>query len=112
MRWALLALLATPAAAERFDCRMATGQHVIFEIDPSMFVNEFNANEPIARTITTVRIDGDEITSEPFRLGPLRGFSFDDVAGGTTMCVVTPDGVAVMTNRRADTRIDGICETE
>ncbi len=112
MRWALLAVLSTPVAAERFDCAMADGQRVTFDINPALFVNELNADEPIRRMTTTVMIDGAQTSGEPFRIGDLRGFSYEALMGGTTVFVVNADGSAVMTNRRADLRIEGTCRTE
>ena len=91
---------------------METGQQVNFVVDASLFVNEFNANEPIPRKLTDIKVDGVKTIGEPFRLGELRGFSFEDPAGSTTLFVVNPDGLAVMSNRRDDIRINGTCARE
>jgi len=106
----LLALAATPLQAEQFDCVMQDSTEIRFAIDPAQFVDAVHPGEPIQRKVTQVEMGTSRFPAEPFRIGALRGFSAEDIGGGTLIFVVNPDGSARISSARAGHTETGTCE--
>lgn len=105
------ALAASPALAERFDCMMADGTVVRFDLDPNQFVDAVSEGEPPRRKVTQVTMGTSKFPAEPFSIGDLAGFSAEALGAGTIMFVVNPSGEAIQTERQTGQRMTGQCES-
>ena len=105
-----LALAASSAGAESFECSLDDGAEVRFSIDLSTFSNPVSKDEPMRRQVTLVEMNASEFPADPIVIGDMRGFAAEGFAGATIMFIVEPDGTARLSNTQSGIRIDGFCE--
>lgn len=105
-----LALMATPVAAQSFDCAMVDGRRVSFVIDRNQFIDAVTPEEPIRRKVTIVQTAQGRFPAEPFLINDTYGFHGEGMGGASIMFVVQPDGAAKWANTTTGETLTGTCE--